>query len=61
MSGEARPSIWWGGQIVGRWEAVDGHVRWQLHAPVPEAAQRPINDELDRLQRFLSDALDPIS
>lgn len=60
-SGEARPSIWWGGRIVGRWEWVEGAARWQLHAPVGAEATAALTAELGRLERFITERLTPIS
>ena len=53
VSGEARPSIWWAGRVVGRWEESEGGVAWQLHADVGAEGRSAIEVELGRLERFL--------
>ena len=60
-SGEARPSIWWGGRAVGRWEERDGNVLFRIHADVGADATRAIEAELARLEAFLATELGPIS
>lgn len=54
VSGEARPSIWWGGRVVGRWEERDGGVVWQLHADVGAAGRAEVEEAIDGLARFLA-------
>lgn len=53
-SGEARPTIWWRGRVVGRWEEADGGVAWQLHADVDPAGRAAIAAEVARLDAFLA-------
>jgi hypothetical protein len=53
VSGEARPSLWWGGRAVGRWEERDGGVVWQLHADIGAEGAREIEATVERLQAFL--------
>jgi hypothetical protein len=54
VSGEARPSIWWAGRVVGRWEQSGDGVAWQLHADVGSEGRSAIEVELGRLERFLA-------
>lgn len=61
VSGEARPSIWWRGRVVGRWEQRESRVLWQLHAPLEPDARAAITAEVARLERFLVEGLAPIS
>lgn len=56
VSGEARPSIWWGGTAVGRWEERDGGVVWQLHAAIGAEGRAEVAAEIDRLARFLQES-----
>lgn len=53
VSGEARPSIWWGGRVVGRWEERDPGVVWQLHADIGTDGQADVAARMDDLARFL--------
>lgn len=68
VSGEARPSIWWGGRVVGRWEEreadvakPDDKVAWRVHVDIGSEAQEAIATEIARLERFLVAGLGPIS
>jgi hypothetical protein len=54
-SGEARPTVWWRGRVVGRWEQEDGRVVWQLHADLDPTARAAVADEVARLERFLGE------
>jgi hypothetical protein len=55
VSGEARPSIWWGGRVVGRWEERDGVV-WQLHADIGAEGRAEVAAATEHLARFLQDS-----
>jgi hypothetical protein len=59
-TGEARPSIWWEGRAVGRWEERKGGVVWQLHADVGAEGRRRIEEEIGRLDSFLERELYPL-
>lgn len=59
-TGEARPSIWWEGRAVGRWEEHKGGVVWQLHADVGTEGKRRIEEEIARLDSFLQRELYPL-
>lgn len=61
VSGEARPSVWWGGRVVGRWELGEGGPVWQVHAQVGGGAEEAIAGEIGRLGRFTREELGPIS
>ena len=61
VSGEARPSVWWGGRVVGRWEEAPTGPVWQLHADVGAEAGDAIKREVQRLRRFLVEDLAPLS
>lgn len=54
VSGEARPSLWWGGRAVGRWEERDGGVVWQVHADVGAEGRAAIAREVARVSAFLA-------
>jgi hypothetical protein len=59
-TGEARPSLWWDGLVVGRWEEAAGGVVWQLHADVGAEGRRAIEAEIGRLEGFLRGGLYPV-
>lgn len=61
VTGEARPSVWWGGRVVGRWEEAGEGVVWQVHSAVGAEGQARIAAEITRLERFLRTQLRPIS
>ena len=61
VSGEARPSIWWGGRVVGRWELEPEGVAWQLHGQVSAEGEEAIRGEITRIERFIQEELAPIS
>ncbi len=52
-SGEARPTLWWGGRVVGRWEQAGDRVAWQLHADVGAEGRAALGAEVERLEGFL--------
>lgn len=56
VSGEARPSLWWGGRVVGRWEERDGGVVWQVHVDVGTEGRAALGDAVARTDAFLSAA-----
>ncbi len=60
-SGEARPSIWWAGRVVGRWEEHADGVVWRVHGEVGVEGRAGIAAEVARLDRFLTEELRPIS
>ena len=53
-SGEARPTVWYGGRVVGRWEERGGVVT-QLHAEIGAEGVAAVAAERDRLTMFLAD------
>jgi hypothetical protein len=55
-TGEARPSIWWGGRVVGRWEEGESSVQWQLHADVGAEGKAEIGASAAQLAKFLKDS-----
>ncbi len=61
VSGEARPSVWWAGRAVGRWEQRDADVVWQLHADVGAEGKARLAEAIDGLRRFVAEGLGPIS
>lgn len=56
VSGEARPSIWWAGRVVGRWEEAEEGVVWQLHADIGAEGRARIEASLQRLSDFLKES-----
>jgi hypothetical protein len=64
-SGELRPSIWYNGMIVGRWEidkASRGYdVRVGLVEEIPRQARRDLDEKRHDLISFINDRLAPIS
>lgn len=54
VSGEARPSVWWGGRAVGRWEERDGGVVHRLHADVGAEGRAAIEADVERLDAFFA-------
>jgi hypothetical protein len=54
-AGNAGPTIWWDGRIVGGWRQTEtGEVVLQLLEDVGADARRAITDEADRLDGFLA-------
>jgi hypothetical protein len=60
VSGEARPSVWWDGRAVGRWEREDTTVVHELHVDPGPEGRAAIQDRLAALQAFLDDELDTL-
>ena len=60
VSGEARPSIWWDGRVVGRWEERDGGIVWQLHADVGSHAEARIRERVAAQTHTLQTVLGPL-
>ncbi|MCA9488888.1 MAG: winged helix DNA-binding domain-containing protein [Myxococcales bacterium] len=60
VTGEARPSLWWGGRVVGRWEEGGGTPVWQVHGPLPAAARAEVEAEVAAVAAFLADRLLPL-
>jgi hypothetical protein len=52
-TGEARPSVWWGGRVVGRWEEHEDGVVWQLHADIGAEGKAQIEAGMEALVRSL--------
>lgn len=53
-SGEARPTVWYGGRVVGRWEERDGDVVLQLHADIGAEGAAAVEAERRRLAAFVA-------
>lgn len=53
VTGEARPSVWWGGRAVGRWEERDGGVVHEVHADVGAEGRAAIDREVGSVAAFL--------
>lgn len=53
VSGEARPTLWWEGRVVGRWEERKDGVVWQLHADLGREGTLALSAEVERVERFL--------
>ncbi|MEZ4321668.1 MAG: winged helix DNA-binding domain-containing protein [Myxococcota bacterium] len=60
VSGEARPSIWWDGQVVGRWEEREGALVWQLHHDVGSEATARIAHRIEALEHSWRTVLGPL-
>lgn len=60
VSGEARPSVWWGGRVVGRWEEAGDEVVWQLHADIGAEGRAAVESAVDSLRGFLRRELRPM-
>ena len=56
-SGEARPTVWYGGRVVGRWEERGGVVM-QLHVDVGTEGVHAVARERERLERFLAECFE---
>lgn len=52
-TGEARPSVWWGGRAVGRWEEAAGGLVHQLHHDVGAEGRAAVERELEAVEAFL--------
>jgi Winged helix DNA-binding domain len=53
-SGNAGPTVWWDGRVVGAWgQRADGEVVYRLLEEVGAEARRAIDDEAARLQAWL--------
>jgi hypothetical protein len=65
QSGEIRPSIWFSGHIVGRWELTEEEesvgVATSLYGRPPREIREAVDDKKDELVEFLNRRLLPIS
>jgi hypothetical protein len=53
-SGNAGPTVWWDGRIVGGWtQRKDGEIVWRLLDDVGAEGQRAVEREVERLQTWL--------
>lgn len=59
-SGEARPTLWWNGRVVGRWEERGERIAWQLHADVGAEGRDALAATVARLERFFAERLRPL-
>jgi hypothetical protein len=56
-NGNAGPTVWWGGRIVGGWsQRDDGEVVYRLLEDVGKEAERAVEAEVERLAAWLGDA-----
>jgi hypothetical protein len=56
-NGNAGPTVWWGGRIVGGWaQRRDGEVAFRLLEDVGAGAERTVAVEAERLASWLGDA-----
>jgi hypothetical protein len=54
-SGNAGPTVWWDGRIVGGWtQRKDGEVVWQLLDDIGADGRRAVEREAQRLERWLT-------
>jgi Winged helix DNA-binding domain len=53
-SGNAGPTVWWGGRIVGGWtQREDGEVVWRLLEDIGTDGRRAVEREVERLESWL--------
>jgi hypothetical protein len=57
-SGNAGPTVWWGGRIVGGWtQRPDGEIAWRLLDDIGADGRRAVEREVERLQTWLAGAV----
>jgi hypothetical protein len=55
-SGNAGPTVWWGGRIVGGWaQRADGAVVVRLLEKLDRSATRAVDEEARRIREWLGD------
>jgi len=53
-SGNAGPTVWWDGRIVGGWtQRPDGEIVWRVLEDIGADARRAVEREVERLERWL--------
>ena len=56
-NGNAGPTIWWDGRVVGGWaQRRSGEIAWKLLEDVGSEAECAVGAEAERLQGWLGDA-----
>jgi hypothetical protein len=56
-SGNAGPTVWWDGRIVGGWtQRADGEIVWRALEDIGRDGQRAVEQQVERLQAWLGDA-----
>jgi hypothetical protein len=54
-SGNAGPTVWWDGRIVGGWtQRKNGEIVWRLLEDIGTDGRRAVEREVERLQRWLA-------
>jgi Winged helix DNA-binding domain len=54
-AGNAGPTIWWDGRIVGGWtQRPGGEIVWRLLEDIGAGAKRAVEREIDRLESWLA-------
>lgn len=57
-AGNAGPSVWWDGRIVGGWtQRADGEIVWRALDDVGRDGQRAVEREIERLDAWLAGAV----
>jgi hypothetical protein len=53
-NGNAGPTVWWGGRIVGGWtQRPDGEIVWRVLEDIGADGRRAVERQVDRLQAWL--------
>jgi hypothetical protein len=53
-AGNAGPTVWWDGRIVGGWtQRADGEIVWRALEDVGRDGQRAVEGQIERLQVWL--------
>src|SRR5262245_32339609 len=53
-NGNAGPTVWWGGRIVGGWtQHQDGEIVWRVLEDIGADGRRAVEQEVERLERWL--------
>lgn len=53
VSGEVRPSLWWAGRAVGRWEEDESGVVYEIHADIGADGRAAVEREVEAVAEFL--------
>jgi Winged helix DNA-binding domain len=54
-SGNAGPTVWWDGRIVGGWsQRTDGEIVWKVLEDIGADGRRAVGREVERLERWLA-------
>jgi hypothetical protein len=54
-AGNAGPTVWWGGRIVGGWtQRTDGEIVWRALEDIGRDGRRAVERQVERLQAWLA-------